>query len=155
MLYLTFNGIIRSSWTIWILKHFFIPVKIVCRSVFLAVHNFRVRNGQKRSFHHLIVQDLSFITSNGFTKIDKIKQVQTWLWPPMNLGKLQTFFYNFYVVRQNKCQFRLDANIENITTYFSPITVLTQNFVKFWLIIWYEFLDWSCGVPQVSYVDVK
>ena len=39
----------------------------------------------------------------------------------MNLEEYPTFFESFYFVRQNNCQFELDANIENIATYFKFI----------------------------------
>ena len=48
----------------------------------------------------------------------------------MNLGEYPTFFESFYFVRQNNCQFGLDANIENIATYFNLFSVVKLILVK-------------------------
>ena len=48
----------------------------------------------------------------------------------MDLGEYPTFFGSFDLVRQNNCQFGLDANIENIATYFNLFSVVKLILVK-------------------------
>ena len=133
---------------------FFISAKRTCGFASWVAQHFRVRNEAKKLLPPFMAQYLNLMLPNGFTKILKTQEVQSCKKPPMNSGKTSTIFDIFYFVSQNICQFRWDANFENIFTYSKPITLVTQIFVKMWLILWYKFLDWSCGVSQVSYVDV-
>ena len=72
----------------------------------------------------------------------------------MNLGEYPTFFESFYFVRQNNCQFGLDANIENIATYFNLFSVVKLILVKIWHNSCNEFMSWSQKFPDVSLPDV-
>ena len=72
----------------------------------------------------------------------------------MNLGEYPTFFESFYFVRQNNCQFGLDANIENIATYFNLFSVVKLILVKIWHNSCNEFMSWSQKCPDVSLPDV-
>ena len=72
----------------------------------------------------------------------------------MNLREYTTFSDIFYFVPQNNLQFRLDANFDNITTYFSPFSVLKSIFVKIWHNSCNEYMSWSWVYTQVSLVDV-
>ena len=72
----------------------------------------------------------------------------------MNLGEYPTFFESFYFVRQNNCQFGLDANIENIATYFNLFSVVKLILVKIWDNSCNEFMSWSPKFPDVSLPDV-
>ena len=72
----------------------------------------------------------------------------------MHLGEYPTFFGSFDFVRQNNCQFGLDANIENIATYFNLFSVVKLILVKIWHNSCNEFMSWSQKCPDVSLPDV-
>ena len=72
----------------------------------------------------------------------------------MNLEEYPTIFVNFYFVRQNNCEFRWDANIKNILTYFSPATIVKLIFVKKWHNSCNEFMSCAQKFPDASLPDV-
>ena len=152
--FLTFIGNIQSPRTKRTLKYFFHFCKTHLRVCILSRSTFSGSEWSKKLLPLFIAQYLNLMLLNGFTKILKTQEVQSCKKPPTNSGKTSTIFDIFYFVSQYICQLRWDAIFENIFTYSKPITLVTQIFVKIWLISWYEFLDWSCGVSQVSYVDV-
>ena len=136
------------------LKVFFIPVKHVCGLASLVTLYCRAWNEPKKLLYHLIVQCLNSFMFKGFPKILKIEKAQSLYWRPMNLGEYPTFFESFYFVRQNNCQFGLDANIENIATYFNLFSVVKLILVKIWHNSYNEFMLWSWGISDVSLTDV-
>ena len=134
---------------------FFHFCKTHLRVCILSRSTFSGSKWSKKLLPPFMVQYLNLMLLNGFTKILKTQEVQSCKKPPTNSGKTSTIFDIFYFVSQNICQFRWDANFENIFTCSNPVTIVTQILVKIWLILWYEFFDWSCVFSQVSYVDVK
>ena len=72
----------------------------------------------------------------------------------MNLGEYPTFFESFYFVRQNNCQFGLDANIENIATYFNLFSVVKLILVKIRHNSCNEFMSCAQKFPDASLLDV-